>query len=77
MKVRVGTSFRASGGELFNVSEIIQHPKYNSWNIDYDFSLLRLETELKFSDSVQPIKIPCLGENFPDGTIVCKFITGN
>ncbi|KAL7015173.1 hypothetical protein ACKWTF_016321 [Chironomus riparius] len=70
LSVRVGTSFMGRDGQVFNVSEIIQHPQFNSWNIDYDFSLLRLQTELTFSDSVQPIQIPCSGEDFPDGTIV-------
>jgi len=73
LSVRIGTSFMERDGKIVNVAQIIQHPSYNSWNIDYDFSLLKLEHELTFSDYVQPIQIPCLGENFPDGTIVCEF----
>lgn len=60
-------------GDIVNVTQIIPHPSYNSWNIDFDFSLLKLQRELIFSAKVQPIQIPCLGENFPDGTIVCEF----
>ncbi|XP_070495557.1 trypsin-1-like [Chironomus tepperi] len=77
LSVRVGSSFLGRDGDVIKVAQIIQHPSYNSWNIDYDFSLLRLQEELVFSERVQPIKFPCAGEDFRDGTIVSTSGWGN
>ena len=77
LSVQVGTSFMNRDGITIDVAEIIQHPSYNSWNIDYDFSLLRLKENLIFSDKIKPIQFPCLGVDFPDGTIVCEFLGMN
>uniref|UniRef100_A0A182KHH6 trypsin n=1 Tax=Anopheles christyi TaxID=43041 RepID=A0A182KHH6_9DIPT len=58
LAVRLGSSRHASGGTLVNVARVVGHPEYDSNTIDYDFSLLELESELTFSDVVQPVALP-------------------
>lgn len=52
------------------VAKIIQHEKFDYSIIDYDFSLLLLETPLEFNDNVQAIKLPELDEELEDGSML-------
>lgn len=52
MSVRAGTSIKGSGGEEIDVSEIIQHLLYNSINVDYDISILRLASPFTLAKPV-------------------------
>ncbi|KAI5644997.1 trypsin domain-containing protein [Phthorimaea operculella] len=56
-RVRVGSSFRSSGGVVHNVARIINHPQYNenAWN--HDISVLHLETFMSFNNVVQQVQI--------------------
>lgn len=36
----------------------MNHPKYSSTKLDFDFSLLELETELEFNDNIRAIDLP-------------------
>ena len=46
------------GARVLRVKEFHQHPKYNPETVDYDFSILELEEDLKISTSVRPACIP-------------------
>lgn len=50
------------------VQTIYQNPDYDSWNIDYDISVLLLASELTYSAAIGPIALPALNEDFPAGT---------
>ncbi|KAI5639631.1 trypsin domain-containing protein [Phthorimaea operculella] len=52
-RVRVGSSFRSSGGVVHNVARIIDHPEYDSNGWDHDISVLHLETFMVFNNVVQ------------------------
>ena len=68
MSVRIGSSKYASGGVTIKVEKIIQHELYNKRNVDYDFSLLKLASEIEFDETKQPVELPELNEPVADGT---------
>ncbi|XP_037958954.1 trypsin-1 [Teleopsis dalmanni] len=74
LRVRFGSSISAKGGEILHVKEIVQHKQFNYSNVDYDFSLLRLEKELQFDDNKQAVKLPESEDKFLDGDIC--YVTG-
>lgn len=63
-----------SGGTIVKVKAIHQHEKFDPYLIDYDFSVLELETPLELSDKIQPIELPKLDEKVEDG-VMC-FVSG-
>jgi trypsin len=65
----VGSSRYASGGEVVKVKRIVQHEKFNYNNIDFDFSLLELETTLKLGESKRVVALPKQDEVVEDGTL--------
>lgn len=67
LKVRVGSSYHASGGQLAAVKKIIRHEKYDPYIIDYDFSLLELREPLKFTESIQAVALPEQDGEVPTG----------
>lgn len=55
-RVRLGSDSPFDGGQLFTVSKLFVHPKYQgSW--DWDLALLKLNASIKFGESAKPIKI--------------------
>ncbi|KFB42844.1 trypsin [Anopheles sinensis] len=77
LSVRYGSSKHAAGGTVVAVKRVVMHPGYNSATIDYDFSLLELESEVTFSDSVQPVALPKQDEEVEDGTLTTVSGWGN
>lgn len=73
-KVRAGTALYARGGVTIQVQEIIQHEDFDMWEINFDFSLLRLEKKFTFSDEIAMIALPEQDETVVDGTLC--FVTG-
>lgn len=65
--VRAGSSYRGMGGDLYQVEEILQHPNYTRSNTDYDFSILKLESEMELSDSANIVQLPEADEPIEDG----------
>ncbi|XP_073821499.1 trypsin-1-like [Musca autumnalis] len=66
LKVRLGSSEYSRGGELIDVAEIVQHSQFNTSNVDYDYSLLKLSREIEFDETKQPANLP---ETKDDDTI--------
>jgi trypsin len=67
LRIRVGSSFHATGGEWVNVRRVINHPSYSSSTIDFDFSLLGLSNRLNLNHrGIGKIRLPRQDEHFPD-----------
>lgn len=57
--IRMGSSYHDSGGTLTSLSAIIKHPSYKASKENFDFSLLRLKSQIKeFSSTINVIKLP-------------------
>ena len=46
------------GQEVFVPSKWVSHPSYKSYNSDYDFAIVTLQTSLTWSDAVKPVCLP-------------------
>jgi len=59
LRVRVGTSIGEMGGEVYNVTSVIFHEKYDDKALmdTGDVGLILLDRALAYSDSVQPINL--------------------
>ena len=51
------------GAKAVKVKKIHQHKSYSSSTLDYDFSILELEVDLEFSESVRPACLPEIDTN--------------
>ncbi|XP_046623669.1 trypsin-like isoform X1 [Neodiprion virginianus] len=67
--IRVGSDYFHEGGTVHEIEYAIFHPEFNETTQDYDLALLRLNTSLTLSNSVQAVKLPSLNQNYPEGTI--------
>lgn len=67
-QIRAGSAKYSSGGVEVNVEKIFQHEKFDYYTIDYDFSILKLEKNLEFSDKIKPVKLADLYKDVADGT---------
>ncbi|XP_053685995.1 trypsin 5G1-like [Sabethes cyaneus] len=74
LKVRVGSTRHAQGGQLVKVGRKLKHPKYDSTSIDYDFALLELSENLQLTDAVSPVNLPEQDESVVDGA--CLQVSG-
>ncbi|KFB42846.1 trypsin [Anopheles sinensis] len=77
LSVRYGSSLHAFGGTVVPVKRVVEHPGYNPTTIDYDFSLLELESEVTFSEVVRPVALPEQDEPVEDGTLTTVSGWGN
>lgn len=55
---RVGSSYWSVGGEIVEFASITRHEKYNPSTYDFDVAIVKLASNLTFSDSVQPVALP-------------------
>jgi ABC-type ATPase with predicted acetyltransferase domain len=69
VKLRVGSTFKDTGGKVVEVDRIVVHPDYNIDDIANDYSILILKEKLVFGPEVQPIKIQCDCKPVVDGTL--------
>lgn len=69
LSLRIGSSYRRSGGSIVNLSRVVQHKNYNPSRIDFDFSLLELSKPLTFNDQIQPIALPEADTVIQDGAV--------
>ncbi|CAH2068280.1 unnamed protein product, partial [Iphiclides podalirius] len=58
MIVVVGTNSLLAGGGQYNVEKIVVHEHYDGVLIYNDVSLVKVATEIEFSERVQPIELP-------------------
>ncbi|OWR49200.1 putative serine-type enodpeptidase [Danaus plexippus plexippus] len=58
IKVVVGTNSLTSGGEKYSVEKIIVHEDYDGGEIINDVSVVKVSTDIEFTDLVQPIQLP-------------------
>lgn len=68
LQIRVGSSYKNAGGDVHHVAEIIQHPNYTSSTTDFDYAIVKVATEIVFSDSVNPIVLPEETDDLEVGT---------
>ncbi|KAG7305220.1 hypothetical protein JYU34_009259 [Plutella xylostella] len=57
LTVRLGSSWKSHGGELYDVKECFVHPRYNAHSKQHDVGLMQLYATLRFSASVMPIRL--------------------
>ncbi|GAB0100763.1 Peptidase S1, PA clan [Sergentomyia squamirostris] len=65
--LRIGSSYRAQGGNVVKITRKIMHPKYNHDTFDYDFAILELEKELNFGNKYWPLRLPKQNQDVKDG----------
>lgn len=69
--VRVGATHKYHEGQLFRVEQMFKHEKhYVEFTRDFDFALIELASELKFSEKVNAIGLPdYINDNDAVGTL--------
>lgn len=70
LEVRAGSSLPHSGGQLRSVAKFIEHPKFNSVNLDNDVAVVFLMTPLTFSSAINVISLAKDSDYLPAGTMV-------
>ena len=74
LNIRAGSEYHRTGGIKVKVAKVYQHPSFSYITIDYDYSILELEMELKFSDKIGTIGLPKHDEDVDDNAMC--FVTG-
>ncbi|XP_059051220.1 trypsin, alkaline C-like [Achroia grisella] len=69
-RVRVGSTNANSGGVVYNVASIINHGSYNSGTQDNDVSILRLASNIGYTNVIQPATIAGSNYNLADNQVV-------
>ncbi|XP_022821653.1 trypsin, alkaline C-like [Spodoptera litura] len=65
-RVRVGSNWPTSGGQVHGVNGIIIHPLYRPNSLDHDLALLRVSADIHFDNYAQPAWIPTSRYFVPD-----------
>ena len=70
--LRIGVS--DAGERRYSVQRIIQHPQYVSppWSRGWDFALLRLSSEITFSNTISPVCLPTAGQTYAGATAIAS-----
>ncbi|XP_035729179.1 serine protease hepsin-like [Vespa mandarinia] len=75
LSIRVGSTYFTKDGTLIqNIAQLIPHNLYDDHTFDYDVGLIKLASELKFSSTVNIVKLPSVNANVPGG--INAIITG-
>ncbi|XP_029359684.1 transmembrane protease serine 6 [Echeneis naucrates] len=64
----------SSLGKRYRALQVLYHPRFNTYNNDYDVGLLRTVTDMDMTGGVRPVCLPLPTESFPPGA-TC-WITG-
>lgn len=56
--ILAGSEKNSEGGMEYLISKIFVHPKYNPERTDYDLSIVAVERDIVFSQTVQPVGLP-------------------
>lgn len=76
--VRVGSQKYNDGGSIEDVENFYIHDDFDYGAIDYDYSLLKLNKSLSFTDTVKAIALPEVDEeDVPDDTMAIVSGWGN
>uniref|UniRef100_A0A1Y9HDT9 Peptidase S1 domain-containing protein n=1 Tax=Anopheles funestus TaxID=62324 RepID=A0A1Y9HDT9_ANOFN len=67
MTLRAGSSNRLSGGTIISVTQIINHPRFSEYTIEYDVSLLQSGTDI-MGQFIAPLSLPPATSGFAPGT---------
>ena len=57
------------GQERFTVCSKLEHPKYDWYSSDHDFSILTLCNHIKFKKEASPVCLPSLSIDVPGGVL--------
>lgn len=68
LRVVVGTSYRLTGGQAYDVSRVIIHAAYSFTTFEHDIGLLGTARTMSFSSSVNSIAIASSTIELPAGT---------
>lgn len=68
--VRVGSTYRSSGGILYSLSAFTYHSGFDSSTYVNDIALLTLKTPLEFGATIQPIELPSTSYTLADETLL-------
>lgn len=68
LAVRVGSSRHRSDGSVIKLNRVVEHKRWNSRDLDYDFALLELAQSLTYSDQIQQVALPKASTKIADGT---------
>ena len=67
--LRAGSlQFSEGGINPITVSQVIEHPKYDAGNLDYDVAILKLTSPLEFSSTVSAATLVASGADPVEGT---------
>ncbi|XP_050086743.1 trypsin beta-like [Anopheles aquasalis] len=67
MQLLGGTADRTQGGVTFAIEEIVNHPDYNDWTLEYDICVLRTGADLS-GVHITPIALDPVGAVHAPGT---------
>lgn len=57
LSLRAGSSIKGNGGSVHQAVKVLWHPKYDSWEIDYDYALVQVGDAFPIGNAgVQAIK---------------------
>jgi trypsin len=70
LSIRAGSTDKYTGGEVIGVSAVTQHPSYNDYNYNYDFSILKLSSSISLDSTKAIIGLPLAFEAIRVGLTV-------
>jgi trypsin len=71
----VGSNFSNFSGEIFQVENVIQHPKFKIRTMNYDFAIIKLANEITLEPTLkEAIPLPQADDVTGDGALA--FVSG-
>lgn len=66
-QVRAGSNSQYTGGQVIQVSEIVNHPQYSPNTFNNDVAIVKLMNALTYNSYVQPVALADSNFFIPDG----------